>query len=744
MANRLFQHPKTVPLPIYILVPVLLPILVAMSVTGWLSLRRNHQLVQQLSRQWMEEVGDRLKTKLSQDLAFPQELLNSYANLPLDRGDEAISLSNQNCFWPFLNSFPSLQGITFGLEPSGDLLAIHRTEDGEMICTLANQETDHQLSTYRLGDRGEVQELLDSSMTSYDARQNLWYQNSIIDRQVTLDITRLPSLSHPSIELQIVQPFYDQNKELIGVGKIDFNLNSFQEYLQNVNLNFSAEIIVFDRQINPLVDSTNNSKKQETIEANLLPKIQQKLTAENPKEIQIFSHNKQNYWTLSFAYKLPGDRQWWISIIVPEKQVFQAVEINFRNQLLLNLSAVSISIALGSFFLHKISSVLNQISQNAQQVIEGNLSLENIPHSLVYPLQGLINSFQALTQYWCQLVQSIGHENERLLDKVESGTNLLIEAVEKADKANLKLQQSQSLLESIINSSMDGIMAFQALRDYRGRIIDFEWIVSNQVAAYFFEIKTVNLVGKSWLQEIQSPNLRSLFDHYVSVVETGHSLELEFPYDHDNQRAWFHVIAVKLGDGLSVNFRDITDRKKSVFELRKMLDEVHKIANTDGLTKVANRRQFDECLYQEWLRLKRDRLPLSIILCDVDYFKFYNDTYGHQAGDDCLIQVASAIQHSVRRSSDIVARYGGEEFVVLLPNTSEEGAKVVAQLIQSKIDDLQIPHKTSKVSATVTMSLGIATLVPTSELSKESLIALADEALYEAKKQGRNRFVVKS
>ncbi|MDJ1180354.1 diguanylate cyclase [Roseofilum sp. BLCC_M91] len=744
MANRLFHHPKTVPLPIYILVPVLLPILVAMSVTGWLSLRRNHQLVQHLSRQWMEEVGDRVKTKLSQDLAFPQELLNSYENFPLEGRDGAIAFSHQNCFWPFLNSFPSLQSISFGLEDSGELIAVHRTEDGELICALANGETNNQLSTYRLGDRGEVKELLDSSVSSYDARKNLWYQNSIIDAQVTLDITRLPSLSHPSIELQLIQPFYYPNQELIGVGKIDFTLDSFQEYLQNINLDFSAEIIVFDRQINPFIYSDNTSRTKNIIEIDLLPKIQQKLIAQNSEIIQIFSHNKQKYWTLSIAYNLPGDRQWWISIIVPEKQVFQAVEINFRNQLLLNLGAVSISIALGSFFLHKISSVLNQLSQNAQQVIEGNLSLENFPHSLVYPLQGLIDRLEKLIQYWCQLVQSIGHENERLLDKVESGTNLLIEAVEKADKANLKLQQSQSLLESIINSSMDGIMAFQSLRDPQGRIIDFEWIVSNQVAAYFFEINTVNLVGKNWLQEINSPNLRSLFDHYVSVVETGHSLELEFPYDRQDQRAWFHVIAVKLGDGLSVNFRDITDRKKSVFELRKMLDEVHKIANTDGLTKVANRRQFDECLYQEWLRLKRDRLPLSIVLCDVDYFKFYNDTYGHQAGDDCLIQVASAIQHSVRRSSDVVARYGGEEFVVLLPNTSEEGAKVVAQLIQSKINDLQIPHKTSKVAATVTMSLGIATLVPTSELSKESLIALADEALYEAKKQGRNRFVVKS
>lgn len=741
MADRFSHPPKTIPLSIYILVPVVLPILFAMTFTGWLSLRQNHQLVKQLSLQWMQEVANRLETRLSQDLGFPQEILNSYETLPLD---EAIALSNQNCFWPLLNSFPTLQGISIGLQATGELLAIHRTQTGDLICTQVNRETDNRLFAYPLNDRGDIQEPVQTSFNSYDVRQEFWYKNSLIEDRPTLKITQLPSRSNPSVNLQITQPLYNQKQQLSGVGKIDFNLNYFADYIQKKSLELSADILILDEQIKPLIYSKSTPQKQELMDSHLLPALQKHLPSKSTEPLQIISHNQQNYWSFSFAYPLPGETQWWISIIVPEKKIFQAVEIKWRNYLLINFCALLVAISLGSLLINNVSRILDRLSENVELAIQGILTLKIPKSSMVDPLQRLINSAQKLVDYGFCMMGLITEENQQLLNKVESGTNLLIEAVEKADKANLKLQQSQSLLESIINSSMDGIMAFQALRDRRGRIIDFEWIVSNQVCVYFFNLNTVHLVGKSWLQEINSPNLRSLFDHYVSVVETGQTLELEFPYDHENERAWFHVIAVKLGDGLSVNFRDITDRKKSVFELRKMLDEVHKLANTDGLTKVANRRQFDECLYQEWLRLKRDRLPLSLILCDVDYFKLYNDTYGHQAGDECLIQVARAIQHSVRRASDMVARYGGEEFVVLLPNTSEEGAKVVAQLIQSKIEDLQIPHKTSKVASTVTMSLGISTLVPSAEVSKESLIALADEALYEAKKNGRNQFVVKS
>ncbi|MEH2225425.1 PAS domain S-box protein [Nostoc sp.] len=168
-------------------------------------------------------------------------------------------------------------------------------------------------------------------------------------------------------------------------------------------------------------------------------------------------------------------------------------------------------------------------------------------------------------------------------------------------------------------------------------------------------------------------------------------------------------------------------------------EELQRLATLDGLTQIANRRRFDEYLEAEWQRLKREQLSLSLILLDVDFFKLYNDTYGHLAGDDCLRQLASALKNIVKRPADLVARYGGEEFAVILPNTEIQGAIYVAQTIGQAVRDLAIPHTQSRVCDRVTVSLGVVSIVPNSEISPPDLINAADKALYVAKQQGRDR-----
>jgi diguanylate cyclase (GGDEF)-like protein len=167
--------------------------------------------------------------------------------------------------------------------------------------------------------------------------------------------------------------------------------------------------------------------------------------------------------------------------------------------------------------------------------------------------------------------------------------------------------------------------------------------------------------------------------------------------------------------------------------------QLHRLAYLDGLTQIPNRRRFDDQLKQEWFRLKREQLPLAIVLCDVDYFKNYNDTYGHQLGDDCLCAVATAIASAARRPSDLAARYGGEEFVMLLPNTDLAGALEVAGSMRSQVHQLHIPHRASEVQPFVTMSFGVASVIPTGTTTPEELLDLADQALYQAKRSGRDR-----
>jgi diguanylate cyclase (GGDEF)-like protein len=173
--------------------------------------------------------------------------------------------------------------------------------------------------------------------------------------------------------------------------------------------------------------------------------------------------------------------------------------------------------------------------------------------------------------------------------------------------------------------------------------------------------------------------------------------------------------------------------------LQEANEKLERLVNLDGLTELANRRCFDAYLEQEWHRLAREQLPLSLIMCDIDFFKKYNDTYGHVAGDDCLRKVARVIEQAVRRPADLRARYGGEEFVVVLPNTDIDGSLLVTNLIRQRLLDLAIPHEDSSVSEFVTLSMGISCLIPMVDSSPSALLTAADYALYRAKELGRNQ-----
>lgn len=169
--------------------------------------------------------------------------------------------------------------------------------------------------------------------------------------------------------------------------------------------------------------------------------------------------------------------------------------------------------------------------------------------------------------------------------------------------------------------------------------------------------------------------------------------------------------------------------------------KLKRFAYLDGLTQVANRRRFEQFINHEWRRLMREQSPLSIIMADIDHFKAYNDIYGHQAGDECLRRVAGTLRSGVRRPADMVARYGGEEFVIVLPNTDLEGAETVAQKIGTIVRGQKIPHRGSSCSKNVTMSMGVAMMYPHPLKAPDDLIEAADQALYQAKEEGRDRIV---
>ncbi len=185
----------------------------------------------------------------------------------------------------------------------------------------------------------------------------------------------------------------------------------------------------------------------------------------------------------------------------------------------------------------------------------------------------------------------------------------------------------------------------------------------------------------------------------------------------------------------------VKNRVKNHLQLKHARDLLKQQATIDTLTTIANRRRFDEFLLQAWRQMQREQKALSIIMIDVDYFKSFNDYYGHVAGDDCLKKIAIEMQKQIARPTDLLARYGGEEFVCILSDTEREGAEHIAENLRQTIESLAVAHEKSVISDVVTISLGVAAIIPNPEQLLSNFINMADHALYQAKKSGRNRAV---
>ncbi|GGC66296.1 GGDEF domain-containing protein [Undibacterium terreum] len=202
-----------------------------------------------------------------------------------------------------------------------------------------------------------------------------------------------------------------------------------------------------------------------------------------------------------------------------------------------------------------------------------------------------------------------------------------------------------------------------------------------------------------------------------------------------------HVVRNEQGevDSLIGFMFDISERKKGEEKLVALQKELEALSFKDSLTGVANRRKFESVLDTEWASARRNGQPLSLIVVDVDFFKQYNDYYGHIRGDECLKQIAQALGLSVTRSRDLVARFGGEEFVLVLPETDAEAVLHVAERCKRKLENLQIPHEASSIGRFVTASMGVGTIRPSPEMESKHFVEAVDKLLYKAKQNGRNR-----
>jgi diguanylate cyclase (GGDEF)-like protein/PAS domain S-box-containing protein len=312
--------------------------------------------------------------------------------------------------------------------------------------------------------------------------------------------------------------------------------------------------------------------------------------------------------------------------------------------------------------------------------------------------------------------------------------------------AEQAMRLSESRLQTFINNAPTPI----SIKDLEGKYLSI-----NSEFAYWMQVSAEDVLGKHDYEVFSAENAKISRDCELQAIFEGISITFEDTIPLPDGLHTFIITKFPLMDtrdspyAIAGIYLDISDRKQAEIalaeaesSLRGANQELQKLVNLDGLTQIANRRCFDERVVYEWQRLYRDRQPLSLLMFDVDYFKRYNDFYGHQLGDQALLLIAQAVDQLVCRPADLVARYGGEEFIVILPNTNLEGAIAVAKNLHKAIADLQIPHQDSDVSDIVTVSMGLASDIPNLDRSPYVLINQADQALYYAKQQGRNRSVI--
>ena len=292
--------------------------------------------------------------------------------------------------------------------------------------------------------------------------------------------------------------------------------------------------------------------------------------------------------------------------------------------------------------------------------------------------------------------------------------------------------------EVVIDKISEGVLEFGP----KGRVL-----YANLAALSIIALPEEKLLGRNFAELFPAPHRREILTLFEELDKGAGTIGEQSPMTLNARLLTMDIVPVeKDGSRAVAILRDITERKQvegklkeREAELQMANKELELLSNIDGLTSLYNRRFFDRALNREWKRHQRSGFSLSLLLCDIDYFKNFNDSYGHQVGDECLRDVAEAITMGSGRSSDVAARYGGEEFVVILPETGAEGALKAAEIIRWKIRELNIPHKNAVGRDMVTASFGVATMIPERDTEPSNLVNLADRALYRSKEAGRDR-----
>ncbi|RHW37674.1 diguanylate cyclase [Lysinibacillus yapensis] len=489
-------------------------------------------------------------------------------------------------------------------------------------------------------------------------------------------------------------PIYDSNGNFKGLiaGQVPLLtitdvMNQFQDE--------SSETYLVDRS-GMLITKSRQGEIGEYIDTEIF----EEALAENP--ITNF-YNTQNGEKVLGNYRWVHNNQWLIIGEITESKIFEPF---YRMALMLSL-VVLFAILIGYTLMVWVS---NQAEAPIRKVLEGTRKIG-----------------ERKFNFRLEKCKKDPIEFKELFDNFNNMNEIIESYI-------ISLKESEDKFRTIVNYSSDMITIHNSTGKY---------LYVSPAGKEILQYEDKEIIGYDSYYFIHPDDLELVKQKHDTLLKEGYAVSTYRIRRKNGEYIWFES-SIKLQGKtpeethLIVISRNITERKMVEQKLQEANNVLLELSTKDGLTGIWNRRAFDERLELEWNRAIRNSSALSLIMLDIDYFKKFNDTYGHQAGDDCLREVANIIELTAKGSNDIAFRYGGEEFSVILPTTDLADAELVAESIRKAIDSLNIPHSGSVISKCVTISLGVNTMIPTESQSIDQLIAKADKALYQAKQDGRN------
>jgi diguanylate cyclase (GGDEF)-like protein/PAS domain S-box-containing protein len=733
------------------------------GLTGYLSFQNGQQAVKSLVDRLMNQVGDRVDQHLDEYLNNAQQVNQMNADaIATNHLDIRNFKGMEKYFWRqhHLHGFTYMN---FG-NPEGEFLGVGNIPNRIEIAYITKQHPGDFYS-YNVDDRGNRLGL------QYIQRQvgtlsEPWYVKTVATRKPIW--TPIYNWADIPAEMSMAAsyPVYDTQGRLRCVLAIDLSLSEISRFLRQLDLSQRGQSLILERS--GLIVATSSPHPSYTLQNN----TGQRLKASDSQDLLIKAtaqHLAKTFSNLDginqdrrLDFVFRGERQfvrvkpyrdefgldWLIIVTVPESEFMAQINANTQATIWLCIAALIVGVIIATFTARWISKPIIHLNQATREIAAGKLNtVLNIKSS--NEVGELAKSFNLMTERLQASFAEMQALNDALFQSESQLTQFLevlpIGIVAKSpdgevtylnsqiqDLFNLDIASLNSLriwpLYSVDTDSQCPKDSLPTIRALKGESL----IVNN------LEIRRENVVIPVEVRAIPifdpQGNIIYAIATFQDITELKQAQKVLAQYNM--------LLQEEVQERTLALQQEIDERKRIEANLYQLNQELDRLARLDGLTQLANRRSFDRYLAEEWQISMPKSLPISLILLDVDYFKLYNDTYGHQAGDICLCAIAEIITRVTRKIGDLGARYGGEEFAIILPKTRSQDAVKVAQRILADLKKLQLPHINSLVSQQVTLSLGIGTIIPQPNLSPAQLIAIADQALYQAKLEGRDRFAV--